>query len=390
MGEVVGAAGLADVHAGATHLLERGDLADDHLGHARRAEVHRGVAVDHEHDVAERRDVGAAGRRRAEQAADLRDLPGQADLVVEDPPGAAAPGEQLHLVGEAGAGRVDEPEDRHLLVDRRLRGPDHLLDGACPPRAGLDHRVVGDDDDRHAFDRPPSGDDAVGRECPAVVGGVVVGEQPILDERPRIEEQVDTFAGGQLVLPADLGERPLVGLQRPLDRLVDLLAHCRPRYALRLRSGRRSVPSTTMKTDLVLAPFGASAGELLAAARAADAGGFDTVWTYDHFSGLVQSAPWSRDPFVTLAAIAATTERINVGVLVANVANRHPAQLACAVNSLQSLAPGRVLLGVGAGTAASSEWSAEAAAIGRAGRASGDASGRARRDDRRVAGDLGR
>ena len=120
-----------------------------------------------------------------------------------------------------------------------------------------------------------------------------------------------------------------------------------------------------MKTDLVLAPFGASAGELVAAAQAADAGGFDTVWTYDHFSGLVQGAPWSRDPFVTLTAIAATTERINVGVLVANVANRHPAQLACAVNSLQSLAPGRVLLGVGAGTAASSEWSSEAAAIGR-------------------------
>ena len=123
VGEVVGAAGLADVHAGATHLLERGDLADDHLGHPRRAEVHRGVAVDHEHDVAERRDVGAAGGRRAEQTADLGDLPRQADLVVEDPSGAAAPGEQLDLVGEPGAGRVDEPEDRHLLVDRRLGGP---------------------------------------------------------------------------------------------------------------------------------------------------------------------------------------------------------------------------------------------------------------------------
>jgi alkanesulfonate monooxygenase SsuD/methylene tetrahydromethanopterin reductase-like flavin-dependent oxidoreductase (luciferase family) len=120
-----------------------------------------------------------------------------------------------------------------------------------------------------------------------------------------------------------------------------------------------------MKTDLVLAPFGASLHELLAAARAADAGGFDTVWTYDHFSGLVRGAPWSRDPFVTLAAIATTTERVSVGVLVANVANRHPAQLACAVNSLQSLAPHRVLLGVGAGTGAGSPWSGEATAIGR-------------------------
>ena len=131
------------------------------------------------------------------------------------------------------------------------------------------------------------------------------------------------------------------------------------------RPDRSGVRSATVKTDLVLVPFGASLDEMLAAAQVADRGGFDTVWTYDHFSGLVQGAPWSRDPFVTLGAIAATTERINVGVLVANIANRHPAQLACAVNSLQSLAPGRVLLGIGAGTSAGSEWSTEAAAIGR-------------------------
>ena len=129
-------------------------------------------------------------------------------------------------------------------------------------------------------------------------------------------------------------------------------------------------------TDLVLVPFGAVARRAARRRAGRRRGGFDTVWTYDHFSGLVQGAPWSRDPFVTLGAIAATTERINVGVLVANVANRHPAQLACAVNSLQSLAPGRVLLGIGAGTSAGSEWSAEAAAIGRAGRRRGDAARR--------------
>lgn len=120
-----------------------------------------------------------------------------------------------------------------------------------------------------------------------------------------------------------------------------------------------------MKTDLVLPPFDAGLDDLLAAARLADAGGFDTVWTYDHFSGLVNAKQWSRDPFVTLGAIAATTDRINVGVLVANANNRHPAQLACAVNSLQSLAPGRVLLGVGAGTSPRSQWSGEHAAIER-------------------------
>jgi alkanesulfonate monooxygenase SsuD/methylene tetrahydromethanopterin reductase-like flavin-dependent oxidoreductase (luciferase family) len=118
-------------------------------------------------------------------------------------------------------------------------------------------------------------------------------------------------------------------------------------------------------TDLVAAPFDASVAEIVAAARAADAGGFDTVWTYDHFSGLVVGARWSRDPFVTLAAIAAATERVNVGVLVANAVNRHPAQLASAINSLQSLAPGRVRLGVGAGSSPRSAFGAEHRAIAR-------------------------
>ena len=60
-------------------------------------------------------------------------------------------------------------------------------------------------------------------------------------------------------------------------------------------------------------------------------------------------ARWSRDPFVTLGAIAAVTERIGLGVLVANVANRHPGAARLGVNTLQSLAPGRVWCGVGVG-----------------------------------------
>ena len=91
----------------------------------------------------------------------------------------------------------------------------------------------------------------------------------------------------------------------------------------------------------------------------------DTVWTFDHFSGLVSGGGWSRDPFVVLGAIAAVTERVHVGVLVANVVNRHPAQLASAVNSLQSLAPGRVRCGVGAGAARGSTFASEHDAIRR-------------------------
>ena len=54
-------------------------------------------------DVAERRDVRAARRARAEEQAHLRHLPAHLHLVVEDAPGAAPPGEHLDLVGDARA-----------------------------------------------------------------------------------------------------------------------------------------------------------------------------------------------------------------------------------------------------------------------------------------------
>lgn len=120
-----------------------------------------------------------------------------------------------------------------------------------------------------------------------------------------------------------------------------------------------------MKTDLVLSPFGADVRQMVEAARLVDGGGFDAVWTYDHISGAIGGTGWSRDPFVTLGAIAAVTSRVRLGVLVANMVNRHPAQLAGAVNSLQSLAPGRVLCGIGAGASPGSRFAVEHEAIGR-------------------------
>src|SRR5215212_8312462 len=93
--EEVPAPGHARVHPRAAHLLECDSLADHHLGHPRRAEVHRRVAVAHDHDVAEGRDVGAAGGARAEQDADLRDGARQLHLVEEDAAGVAPAREHL-------------------------------------------------------------------------------------------------------------------------------------------------------------------------------------------------------------------------------------------------------------------------------------------------------
>ncbi|QJY45683.1 LLM class F420-dependent oxidoreductase [Pseudonocardia broussonetiae] len=59
------------------------------------------------------------------------------------------------------------------------------------------------------------------------------------------------------------------------------------------------------------------------------------------------------DPFVALAAIAATTDRIALGTAVSLVAQHDPIVLAKAVASLDRIAGGRVELGIGPG------WNAE-------------------------------
>jgi alkanesulfonate monooxygenase SsuD/methylene tetrahydromethanopterin reductase-like flavin-dependent oxidoreductase (luciferase family) len=120
-----------------------------------------------------------------------------------------------------------------------------------------------------------------------------------------------------------------------------------------------------MRHDLVLSSFGAAVPEIVEAAVVAERSGFDGVWAFDHFSGTMLGRPWSREPFVVLGAIAASTRRVTLGPLVANIGNRHPAQLASALNSLQSLAPGRVLCGVGSGAAAGTRFAGEIEMIGR-------------------------
>ena len=196
LGEEVPAARDAGVHPRSAHLLERDLLADHHLRHSRRAEVHRRVAVAHHDDVAEGRDVGAAGRRRPEEHADLRDATRHPDLVVEDPPGAAAAGKHLHLVGDPGAGRVDEVDHRQLQAQGPLLDADDLLDRLRAPRPGLDGRIVRHQGDPAAADRAEAGDDPVGSEAL----DLPVGEHRLLGEAARVEQQVDPLADRQLAL----------------------------------------------------------------------------------------------------------------------------------------------------------------------------------------------
>ncbi|HSJ91323.1 MAG TPA: LLM class flavin-dependent oxidoreductase, partial [Ilumatobacter sp.] len=74
--------------------------------------------------------------------------------------------------------------------------------------------------------------------------------------------------------------------------------------------------------------------------RYAESKGFDAVWQAD--SRLV------RDAVVPMAAFAASTERIKVGSGVIDIWTRNPARLASTFSTLDDLAPGRIICGLGA------------------------------------------
>ncbi len=189
------------MHPGTAHLLQGDLLADHHLGHPGRTEIHRGILLDHDHQVGEGGDVGPAGGRGPEQAADLRHLARELDLVAEDPPRPAAAREELHLIGDPGTGGVDEPEDRQFLAERRLGDPDDLLHRPRAPAAGLHRRVVGDHQRRPALDQAAAGDHTVGGQ----IAGQGIGQLPVLDEGALVEEQRDPVPDEQLVLAVQLG-----------------------------------------------------------------------------------------------------------------------------------------------------------------------------------------
>jgi probable F420-dependent oxidoreductase len=83
-------------------------------------------------------------------------------------------------------------------------------------------------------------------------------------------------------------------------------------------------------------------GPLLAMAERAEAAGFHSVWIGDS----VTARP-RHEPLTLLAAVAARTRRVSVGTAVLLPVLRNPVVLAHVVGTLDRVAEGRVILGVG-------------------------------------------
>src|SRR4029453_6331178 len=101
--------------------------------------------------------------------------------------------------------------------------------------------------------------------------------------------------------------------------------------------------------------------EIVSMARAAEAIGFDSIWGGDHLlyrgdgppergdrgDGRPERGPW--DAWTTLAALAASTERVRLGPLVACTAFHPPGIIARMAAAVEEVSRGRFVLGIGAG-----------------------------------------
>ena len=107
--------------------------------------------------------------------------------------------------------------------------------------------------------------------------------------------------------------------------------------------------------------------EMVTLAQRAERAGYESVW--------VAETRLTRDAIAPVAAIALGTERLRVGTGIVNVYTRNPVLLALTFATLDELAPGRIVMGLGAGSPPSS------GAAGRRLRPPADAAARVLRGD---------
>ena len=92
-------------------------------------------------------------------------------------------------------------------------------------------------------------------------------------------------------------------------------------------------------------------GRLVEIAETADESGFDSLFVMDHLHQIPGVGPptnWMLEGNTVLAALAARTNRVALGLMVGGVTYRNPALMAKLTTTIDVLSGGRAVLGIGA------------------------------------------
>ncbi|TRW77255.1 LLM class F420-dependent oxidoreductase [Mycolicibacterium sp. 018/SC-01/001] len=95
---------------------------------------------------------------------------------------------------------------------------------------------------------------------------------------------------------------------------------------------------------------GATYGDQLAVAQAAESAGYSAFFRSDHYVAMSgDGLPGPTDSWVTLGGLARETTSIRLGTMVTSATFRHPGPLAISVAQVDEMSGGRVEFGIGAG-----------------------------------------
>ncbi len=220
------------MRAGATELLMRYDLGSDGLHHVRAGDVHEAGIADHVDEIGHGRRIDRSAGGRAHDDGNLRYGAGSLDVAPEHFGIAAERGDALLDAGPAG---IVEPDHRRAVLHGEVHDFADFLGVGLAERAAEYGEVLAEDVGHAAVDRAPASDDAVARDHGFIhpeIARPVGDEHVVFFKASRIEQDVETFTGGQLAL-AVLGVDPLLPaaeprLRAPRLKRFDNLLHAPP------------------------------------------------------------------------------------------------------------------------------------------------------------------